>query len=268
MVKVKDVFGVLPTSCMEFKNVPAKWKAYDAYLKINLKRRSDTCKHLPGLKYSKFSYGLSEFTLLYWSEVGDVVLDPFMGWGIRGVVATKLGRDYIGYDISNEMFNVAETFIKKASSHNSLLNDKTGKFTLYNYDGITLKHIADNSIDMILTCPPYFDREKYPGENENQLSKIKGYDNFLNKIGEALERQYNVLKSNKYCVWVVGDWRNNGLYLFHNDVITLAQKAGFKIWDVIISKLRSPFVHKQIGKCARMRYTAKTHEYIIVMKKV
>lgn len=264
MPTVKEKYGVLPLSVMDFENVPKQWKGVDTKLKIHLKRRSDSCKHLPGLKYSKFSYGLSEFVIKYWSEPGDVVLDPFMGWGIRGVVASLLGRQYIGFDISQEMFDIANKFITQARGASLL---PLGQVDLYNGDGIALTPIHDSSIDLIFTCPPYFDREKYPGDEERQLSKVKGYTEFLSLIKEALANSYRVLKSDKFAVWVVGDWRDGKYYLFHNDLINMAQEVGFDIWDVIISKLRSPFAHKQIGKCERMRYTSKIHEYIIVMKK-
>ncbi len=41
------------------------------------------------------------------SRVGDVVLDPFMGSGTTGVVAKKLGRNFIGIDIKEEYVEIA-----------------------------------------------------------------------------------------------------------------------------------------------------------------
>jgi site-specific DNA-methyltransferase (adenine-specific) len=40
--------------------------------------------------------------LLYTSERGDVVLDPFMGSGQVAVVARELGRRYVGFEIVPE----------------------------------------------------------------------------------------------------------------------------------------------------------------------
>lgn len=39
---------------------------------------------------------------------GDLVLDPFMGSGTTAVVAKKLGRNYIGYEIENDFIKIAE----------------------------------------------------------------------------------------------------------------------------------------------------------------
>ena len=47
------------------------------------------------------------------SDVGDIVLDPFMGSGTTGAVAKRLGRKFIGIELDNEFFNIAEDRIKK-----------------------------------------------------------------------------------------------------------------------------------------------------------
>ena len=44
----------------------------------------------------------------FFSYVGDVVLDPFMGSGTTAVVAKKLNRNYIGFELSNEYCNLAK----------------------------------------------------------------------------------------------------------------------------------------------------------------
>ena len=48
-----------------------------------------------------------EFLLKYWSDEGDVVLDPTMGSGSTGIACRGLGRDFIGYELDGEIFEVA-----------------------------------------------------------------------------------------------------------------------------------------------------------------
>jgi len=54
-----------------------------------------------------FPEELVEHCILATTKEGDVVLDPFMGIGTTGVVAKRLGRHYIGFDISDEYIKLA-----------------------------------------------------------------------------------------------------------------------------------------------------------------
>jgi site-specific DNA-methyltransferase (adenine-specific) len=51
--------------------------------------------------------------LMYSSEEGDLVLDPFLGSGQVAVVARKLGRDYLGFEIVREYFELASERLDK-----------------------------------------------------------------------------------------------------------------------------------------------------------
>lgn len=42
-----------------------------------------------------------------WSNEGDTILDPFIGSGTTALAALKLGRNYIGFDISEEYCEIA-----------------------------------------------------------------------------------------------------------------------------------------------------------------
>jgi len=263
---VKEKYGFLPKSVMTFENVPKRWREIDSYLTIDMCKRSSSSKYLPGLKYSKFSYGLSSFVIKYWSKKRDIILDPFMGWGIRGAVAIELERTYIGYDISPRMFSIASSFLDKVKSRSTLLTSSTGDYILYNADGCKLEHSANSSVDLVFTCPPYWNLEKYESV-EGQLSDCKTYDEYLVRIDEALSNCYRVLKPGKFCIFVVADFRKEGFRILHKDTIELAAKNSFTPWDIVISVLRSPFVWTQISKCDRMKYTSKAHEYILVFKK-
>jgi len=46
------------------------------------------------------------------SKEGDIVLDPFFGSGTTGIVANKLGRKYIGIDLSKDYCKIAEDRLK------------------------------------------------------------------------------------------------------------------------------------------------------------
>ena len=56
---------------------------------------------------------LIERIVLSTTDKGDLVLDPFMGSGTTAVVAKKLGRNYVGYEIVEEYCNIASERLRK-----------------------------------------------------------------------------------------------------------------------------------------------------------
>lgn len=51
---------------------------------------------------------------------GETVFDPFMGSGTTGVACVELGRNFIGCEISEDYFKIAEKRIKQATLQPSL----------------------------------------------------------------------------------------------------------------------------------------------------
>ena len=54
---------------------------------------------------------LLERIILLGSKEGDIVLDPFTGSGTTGVVAKRLKRNFIGFEIDPEYYEIAKTRI-------------------------------------------------------------------------------------------------------------------------------------------------------------
>lgn len=59
-----------------------------------------------------FPEKLAERVIKLFSFKGDIVLDPFNGVGTTTAVAQKLGRKYIGIDISQEYCDAANKRLK------------------------------------------------------------------------------------------------------------------------------------------------------------
>lgn len=264
---VKNKYGFLPLSIMTFDN--NNWRIEKNLLNIDLIRReSGAFRNYP---FSKFSFGLSEFVIKYWSNTGDVILDQYMGWGIRGVVALRQQRIYVGYDISPQMYNKADEYIRKLSGMDVRTffdSDNRRKFELVLGDGTKLDRMVNNCIDLVFTCPPYYNLEKYE-DVPRQLSSAPSYELFLGMIKDGLMSAKRVLKPDGFVVYVVADFRaESELKNFHGDLIEIGKDIGLKHWDTVISVLRSPLPAINVGQCDRLKYTSKKHEYIIVFKKV
>lgn len=61
-----------------------------------------------------FPEKLAHDHIISWSNEGDTVFDPFMGSGTTGVAAKNLNRDFIGIEMDEGYFKIAENRIKEA----------------------------------------------------------------------------------------------------------------------------------------------------------
>lgn len=256
--KVVTQVGWLPLSVIEPPRQTKKiWK--NAYLNDGLdeQRRSDDAKYLSGLGFSEFHAGLTEDVLHYWSVVGSVVVDPFAGRATRAFVTSKLGREYYGYEVS-------PTTVDRVQKHLDSYNIDP---TIYLDSGCYMKQTPNDFADLVMTCPPYHQLEKYESV-DNQLSDVKEYVNFLGMLQICAVNIKRVLKPGGFLVWVCADWRDGKEFRsFHSDSIRMFKNVGLKYHDIVIMKNKSPFASMQLGKVAANRYTSKVHEYILVFRK-
>ncbi len=72
----------------------------------------ETAQTKVGNHNATFPEELARICILAGSNVGDTVLDPFVGTGTCGVVASRLGRDFIGVDVSSEYVKLSRQRIK------------------------------------------------------------------------------------------------------------------------------------------------------------
>jgi len=256
---IKNQFGWLPTSVYH----PGKGVQWNSFFTDDgdpsRTRRSMNSKYLPGLRYSRFNPELAEIVIRYWSVVGACVVDPFSGRSTRGVVATVLGRTYIGYEVVPLVAAKTRADILEATPE--------AHFTIFESDGCTLDNTADATADLVFTCPPYHRLEKYESAY-NQLSDIKEYSTFITQIELAATNIYRVMKPGAFLCWVCADWRDGEAFrLFHRESLDIFERVGLLPHDIVIIHNNSPFAPLQAGKVAAKRYTAKTHEYLLVFRK-
>lgn len=83
----------------------------------NEKRKTNiwtiTNKSIRGIEHpATFPEKLAEDHILSWSNVGDIVLDPFSGSGTTAKMAKINNRRFIGFEISKEYCNISENRLK------------------------------------------------------------------------------------------------------------------------------------------------------------
>ena len=217
-------------------------------------------------RFSEFKPDVALRCLEYYGFTNCNTLDPFMGRATRGVVSALLGQNYIGLDISPKVVDWANDNAFKIV--NNFLGEERAKGVVG--DGCLLKEFQDRSIDLIFTCPPYWNLEIYDDEVENELSHCYSYKNFLERLTICSFNCFRVLKEGGFAVFVVGDWKREGIfYHFGVDLINIFEKIGFYTHDIGINRVYSWLSSiLTIRQNQKYRYLGKIHEYIIVFRKV
>lgn len=175
---------------------------------------------------SIFDPVVAELAYRWFCPVKGKVLDPFAGGHVRGSVAGVLELDYTGVDLSERQIEV-----------NNLKAKELGlapKYVVGNSENID-SLVEDKDFDFILSCPPYFDLEKYD-LGDGDISMLQSYDEFLKVYSDIIKKSVAKLKNNRFAVWVISDVRGKDgkYYGLVKDTIQAFQDAGMSLYNEII----------------------------------
>lgn len=104
---------------------------------------------------------------------------------------------------------------------------------LYEGDAVEqLKQIPDESIDLVITSPPYDNMRFYSATNDKELKTIWNFEKF--KI--IAKELYRIVKKGGIVVWIVGDATINGSETGNSfrQALYFKDKCGFNIHDTMI----------------------------------
>jgi DNA modification methylase len=114
------------------------------------------------------------------------------------------------------------------------------KHFLINGDARDLSFIADESVHLVVTSPPYWTLKRYR-EHPEQMGHITEYEEFLNELNKVWKECHRILVPGGRLVCVVGDVclsrRENGRHLvmpLHADITVSCRKIGFDNLNPII----------------------------------
>ena len=207
---------------------------------------------------SIFDPVLCELAYRWFCPPGGSVLDPFAGGSVRGIVAAKLGRRYVGVDLSGPQLEA------NRQQAETMLDELRPEWI----QGDSRQALPPGEFDFVFSCPPYFDLEVY-SEEEADISNMD-YPDFLTAYRDIISQSCQRLKDNRLACFVVGEVRDKkGNY--HNligDTIQAFLEAGLTYYNeaILVTSLGSLPI-----RAARMfsagRKLGKTHQNVLVFLK-
>ncbi|MGM9520512.1 MAG: TRM11 family SAM-dependent methyltransferase [Phascolarctobacterium sp.] len=200
--------------------------------------------------------------LLRYSQENDKVLDQFAGGGTTLVEAKLLNRNIIGLDVNDIALE------RCREKTNFEVEGANGKVYIRKADARNLYFIADESIDLICTHPPYANIIEYSEDIPEDLSLLKVSD-FLGEMKKVAAESYRVLKKDKFCAILMGDTRQKGHMIpMSFEVMKIFQDAGFRLKELIIKQqhnCRATGYWKT--NSVKYNFLLIAHEYLFVFKK-
>lgn len=198
-----------------------------------------------------------------YSEEGENILDQMVGAGTTLIEAKLLNRNALGVDINPravELANKALEFPHKSSAKQKAVFGDARKLTM----------LGDESVDLILTHPPYLNIIKYSdGAIEGDLSNIASVDAFCDEIEAVAREAFRVLKSDRYCAILIGDTRKSKHYVpLAYFVMQRFLTAGFALREEIIKAQHNcVYSRRWESRAKKMKFYLIMHEHLFVFRK-
>ena len=273
--KLSDRFGVAPFSVL---NAREGWWQDRKRSWLSLGIQSELGRSDDALKFSEackkgyasdsaelagtsiFDPVLCELAYSWFCPKDGMVLDPFAGGSVRGIVASQLGRKYAGVELRSEQVaaNKAQQEICSEPIPSWNCGDSREIATI-------CKEVQS---DFVFSCPPYADLERY-SDNPSDISTLS-YEAFLAAYRQIIEAACSLLKKDRFACFVVGDVRDKrGAYRnFVGDTVEAFRSAGLDYYNEAILVTAAGSLPIRAGKqFSASRKLGKTHQNVLVFVK-
>ena len=254
-----------------------------AQLSKSVQEFPDTRSEKQRLHGAAFPRSLAKQQISIYTRAGQTVLDPFVGVGTTLDACEELGRIGVGVELNEKYRELAEADLPANGPHRLIAGDAL------HLD----RYLEPESVDMILTSPPYGNLLKqvkgafaYKWKEHSRIAPVTNplpysddpqdlgnlpYPEYLTAITEVMAQTVKVMKEDAYAVWVVKDFRASKEKIpfvpFHMHVADCAAQVGLKLWDIQVydqTKFR-PLVC--LGYPSKNYYLNIGHSYNMVFRK-
>lgn len=217
----------------------------------------------------------------FFTKRGAVVLDPFVGVGSTLKACALDGRQGIGIELNSRF---AELTRQRLSTEIRDISSSAGKQEVLEGDArIVLHNLTDESVDFVVTSPPYWGilkKEDHKvrqerlanglstdyGDDPRDLGNIKDYGEFVRELTDIFRECSRVLKPGKYMNIIVSDFRDKSRYvMFHADLARSLEQIGLEMRGLTVLYQR----HKKVYPYGYpYSYVPNIHnQFILILQK-
>lgn len=201
---------------------------------------------------------MAEIVCRWFGQENGKAFDCFAGDSVFGFVAAYLGNDFTGVELRE----------KQAALNNERVEGMKARYICDDGQNVA-QHIEPESQDLLFSCPPYFDLEKY-SDLPNDASNQGSYEDFIKILENAFTGAVSCLKENRFAAICVGDVRdkNTGFYYdFCGDIKRIFKQNGMRLYNEIILVEQTVSTALRASRYMDSRKVAKTHQHLLVFFK-
>ncbi|MEM6798015.1 MAG: DNA methyltransferase [Planctomycetota bacterium] len=213
---------------------------------------------------SVFDPVLCELAYRWFAPPGGLVLDPFAGGSVRGIVASRLGRRYLGIELRPEQIEA-----NREQATRICRDDDPMPEWIEGDAADILKLVPEGTeADLVFGCPPYGSLEVY-SDDDRDLSTMT-HAAFIESYRQIIADTCSLLREDRFACFVTGDFRDGqGNYHRFPDATRQAfEDAGLPLHNEAILVTAIGSLPLRAGtQFAKSRKLGKTHQNVHAMFK-
>ena len=269
----------------------SNWKQYDDIFTDSLwvlDSRDSTGAHQADY-HGNFIPQIPNQLLRRFTKLNEIVLDPFIGSGTTGMEANRLGRRYIGVELSPSVADLARQRIRddRSTLFNSVTysqpdcvsNDEKSIITgdssspeISERIANSLEAMDEHNVQFILMHPPYHNIVKF-SDDLSDLSNCENANDFLERFMSVYDNISGFLQSGRHLAVVIGDIYANSEWVPLQNLITskLLSTNELKLKSIIVKNMVNNRAKRNQENLWRYRALANgfyifKHEYIVLFQ--
>ena len=268
--KVCERFGT-PRSIMKFNPSPTELSNVINLVNHDEKirnKKSETRFGITDVRLHQMNPDQCHFSLGYYTNPNDLILDPFSGRATTAITSLYLQRRFIGFELNAAANQKTREVIQKHMD----VPDENWK--LIDGDGCDMHYLKDEIqiLDGVFTSPPYYNKAESYSDDPRDLCNMS-VEQFDERIDVMFSNLKRLLKKSDYekkifhpAIFTVGTARRgkDGIIDMTHTFQRIAKEHDFTFWDQCFMELNNPHLVQSLTRNYQHRFVNKNYESQIV----